>query len=74
MPNPRHIICQFCEVIIIPEMHATKVRNEVNLVKSTMRDYDFCGAYWHVDKLTSFQNVEVHQLDSSLKYLCCLSC
>ena len=54
MPNPRHIICQFCEVIIIPEMHATKVKNEVNLVKSTMRDYDFCGAYWHVDKLTSF--------------------
>lgn len=74
LPNNRHILCQFCEIILIPEGNATKVRHEVDLIENTLREYHRCNAFWHVDALTKFQNIEVHQLDAGLKYLCCLSC
>ena len=74
LPNNKHLLCQLCEVVIIPEMYAVKVKNEVDLIKNTMREYDICDTYWHVDSIDRFQNVEVHQLDDHLKYLCCLSC
>ena len=32
LPNPRHIICQFCEVILIPDGNAIKCSKEVNLI------------------------------------------
>ena len=74
LPNNKHIICQFCEVIIIPESQATKVSLDVNLIQNSLREYDLCDTCWVVDDLTKFQNVEVHQLDDHVKYLCCLSC
>ena len=74
LPNSKHLLCQLCEVVIIPEMFAVKVKNDVDLIKNSLREYDICDTYWHVDSLTRFQNVEVHQLDDKLKYLCCLSC
>ena len=74
LPNNKHLLCQLCQVVIIPEMYAVKVKNEVDLIKNTLREYDICDTYWHVDSLDKFQNVEVHQLDEKLKYLCCLSC
>ena len=74
LPNNKHLLCQLCEVVIIPEMYAVKVKNEVDLIKNTLREYDICDTYWNVDSITRFQNVEVHQLDDNLKYLCCLSC
>ena len=40
MPNPKHLLCQLCEVVIIPEMYAVKVKNEVDLIKNTLREYD----------------------------------
>ena len=39
-----------------------------------MREYDLCATAWLVDRMTKFQNVEVHQLDDEMKYLCCLNC
>lgn len=33
-----------------------------------------CSTYWHVDSLTKFRNIEVHQIEGEMKYLCCLSC
>ena len=72
--NARHILCQFCEIILIPEGNATKVRHEVDMIENTLREYHRCNAFWHVDSLTKFLNIEVHQLDQGLKYLCCLSC
>ena len=74
LPNNKHLLCQLCEVVIIPEMYAVKIKNEVDLIKNTMREYDICDTYWHVEDIARFQNVEVHQLDDNLKYLCCLSC
>ena len=74
LPNNKHLLCQLCEVVIIPEMYAVKVKNEVDLIKNTLREYDICDTYWQVDQITRFQNVEIHQLDENLKYLCCLSC
>lgn len=53
---------------------ATKVKNDVNMVQNTMREYDLLQSYWHVSDLKCFQNIEVHALDGDLKYLCCLSC
>ena len=73
-PNPRHIICQFCEVILIPDGNAIKCSKEINLVQNTQREYDLCSTYWYVDSLLKFQNIEVHQMDDDIKYLCCLSC
>ena len=74
LPNNKHLLCPLCQVVIIPEMYAVKVKNEVDLIKNTLREYDICDTYWHVDSLDKFQNIEVHQLDDNLKYLCCLSC
>jgi hypothetical protein len=74
LPNNRHILCQFCEIILIPEGRATKVRMDVDLIQNTQREYERINSYWHVSQLTKFQNIEVHQLDGNLKYLCCLSC
>lgn len=39
-----------------------------------MREYDMCSTYWHCDKLTRFENIEIHQIEGDIKYLCCLSC
>ena len=74
LPNPRHIICQFCEVILIPDNNAVKISKEVNLVQNTQREYDLISTYWHCTSLLKFQNIEVHQMDDDMKYLCCLSC
>ena len=74
LENPRHIICNFCEVILIPDRNAVKVAKEVNLIQNTQREYDLCSTYWHVDNLLKFQNIEIHNLDEHMKYLCCLSC
>ena len=74
LPNNRHIICQFCEVIIIPESQATKVLLDVDMIKNNLREFDLCDKFWTVDQVTKFQNCEVHQLDDFIKYLCCLSC
>ena len=60
LPNNKHLLCTFCEVVIIPEMYAVKVKNEVDLIKNTLREYDICDTYWHVETLERFQNVEVH--------------
>ena len=54
MPNNKHLLCQLCEVVIIPEMFATKVKNEVDLIKNTLREYDICDTYWHVESLERF--------------------
>lgn len=32
LPNARHILCQFCECLLIPEGNATKVQHEVDLI------------------------------------------
>ena len=32
------------------------------------------NAYWHVNDLSHFNNIMVHQLQGDLKYLACLSC
>lgn len=32
LPNDRHILCQFCEALLIPEGNATKVQLEVDLI------------------------------------------
>ena len=72
--NQRHILCQFCEIILVPEGNATKVRHEVDQIESTQREFHRCNAYWYVPSLTYFLNIEVHQLEAGLKYLCCLSC
>ena len=74
LPNNKHLLCQLCEVVIIPEMYAVNVKNEVDLVKNTLREYDVCDTYWLVEGIERFQNVEIHQLDEHLKYLCCISC
>lgn len=74
LPNNKHLLCQLCDVVIVPEMYALKVKNEVDLIKNSLREYDICDTYWHLDSLDKFQNVEIHQLDEHLKYLCCLSC
>lgn len=74
LPNNRHILCQFCEIILIPENNATKVRLECDMIEGTLREYQRINAYWHVDELIKFQNIEIHQQDSGMKYLCCLSC
>jgi len=47
---------------------------DCDLIQNTQREYERINSYWHVDKLTKFLNIEVHQLDSNYKYLCCLSC
>ena len=54
LPNPRHIICQFCEVILIPDGNAIKCTKELNLIQNTQREYDLCSTYWHVDSLIKF--------------------
>ena len=72
--NDRHILCEFCETLIIPEGNATKVQLEVDLIQNTMREYDCISSYWHIDTLTRCENIEVHQIEGSVKYLCCLSC
>ena len=72
--NDRHIVCQFCEIIILPEGNAVKQHLDANFIQNTMREYDICSSVWAVDSMRRFQNVEIHQLDSELKYLCCLSC
>jgi len=74
LPNNRHILCQFCEIILIPEGNATKIRMNCDLIQNSQREYERINSYWHVNRLTKFQNIEVHQLDGNLKYLCCLSC
>ena len=53
-PNPRHIICQFCEVILIPDGNAVKVAKEINLIQNTQREYDLCSTYWHCSSLLKF--------------------
>lgn len=73
-PNNRHILCQFCETILIPEGNATKIALDVDLIQNSMREYDMCSTYWHVDSLTKFENIEIHQIEGDIKYLCCLSC
>ena len=73
-PNDRHILCQFCDCVLIPEGNATKVQLEVDLIQNTMREYDMCSTYWHVDSLVKFENIEIHQIEGDMKYLCCLSC
>lgn len=60
LPNRRHILCKFCESLLIPEGAATKIQHEVDLIQNTMREYDMCSTYWHVDSLTKFRNIEVH--------------
>ena len=59
---------------MIPEGNATKVQLEVDLIQGTMREYDCISTYWHVDALTRFENVEIHQIEGNVKYLCCLNC
>ena len=54
LPNNKHLICQLCEVVIIPEMYSVKVKNEVDLIKNTLREYDICDTYWHVDAIEKF--------------------
>ncbi len=73
-PNEKLILCSFCETVLIPEGNATKVQLEVDLIQNTMREYDMCSTYWHVDTLTKFENIEIHQIEGDIKYLCCLSC
>jgi hypothetical protein len=73
-PNEKLILCNFCESVLIPEGNATKVQLEVDLIQNTMREYDMCSTYWHVEALTKFENIEVHQIEGDIKYLCCLSC
>ena len=73
LPNPRHLIDIFSEEIIIPAGNAIKVQRDINLVQNTEREYDLCSTYWKVDSLKKFQNVEVHQMDDEMKYLCSLS-
>lgn len=73
-PNDCDILCDFCDALLIPEGQATKVKLEVDLIQNTQREYDSISTYWHVDTLTRFQNIEVHQIEGGLKYLCCLSC
>ena len=53
-PNNKHLLCQLCEVVIIPENYAVKVKNEVDLIKNTLREYDVCDTYWHVDSINKF--------------------
>ena len=72
--NDCDILCDFCDALLIPEGQATKVKLEVDLIQNTQREYDSISTYWHVDTLTRFQNIEVHQIEGGLKYLCCLSC
>ena len=60
LPNDRHILCQFCKICLIPAGNATKVYQEVDLAQNTLREYDICSTYWHVDALTKFENIEVH--------------
>ena len=73
LPNPRHLIDLFSEEIIIPAGNAIKVQKEINLIQNTEREYDLCSTYWKVDSLKKFQNVEIHQMDDNMKYLCSLS-
>ena len=54
LPNNKHLLCQLCEVVIIPEMYAMKVKNEVDLIKNTLREYDICDTYWHVEDIARF--------------------
>lgn len=74
MVNDRHILCEFCDIIILPEGTATKVKHEVNLLNNTEREYDLHSTYWHIDDIRKFLNIEVHQREGDLKYLCCFSC
>ena len=60
LPNNKHLLCQLCDVVIVPEMYAVKVKNEVDLIKNSLREYDICDTYWHLDSLDKFQNVEIH--------------
>ena len=59
-PNDRNLLCDFCQVLLIPEGAATKVLLDVDLIQNTMREYDLMSTYWHVDALTQFENVEIH--------------
>ena len=54
LPNNRHIICQFCEFIIIPESQATKCQLECDLIQNTLREFDLCDTYWQVDNINMF--------------------
>ena len=54
LPNNKHLLCQLCEVVIIPEMYAVKIKNEVDLIKNTLREYDICDTYWHVEDIARF--------------------
>ena len=47
--NTKHLLCELCEVVLVPEGYAVMVKNEVNLVKNTLREYDICSNYWYVD-------------------------
>jgi len=60
MVNDRHILCEFCDIIILPEGTATKVKHEVNLLNNTEREYDLHSTYWHIDDIRKFLNIEVH--------------
>lgn len=44
------------------------------MIQNTQREYDLYSTYWHVEKLSYFTNVEVHQIEGNMKYLCCISC
>lgn len=59
-PNERHILCEFCDAVIIPQGNATKVQLEVDLIQNTLREYDLMSTYWHVESLTHFENIEIH--------------
>merc|ERR1719272_2156912 len=72
--NPRHLHCEFCGIIILLEGSCCKVKKEVNLLNNTQREYDLHSTYWHVDDMRKFSNVEIHQREGDLKYLCCFSC
>ena len=74
LPNQHNILCAFTDDVLIPAGNAIKVHHEVDLIQNTMREFDMCSTYWYVDSLTKFENIEVHQIDGNMKYLCSLSC
>ncbi|CAI2383391.1 unnamed protein product [Moneuplotes crassus] len=63
----------YLQTILAPGK-AVRVRKDIDLMKSNMREYEKISFYWKVDQLTDFENIEIYSRTKDIKFLIPLGC
>ena len=81
--NKRHILCEFCKMILIPKGNAMKIAKsvsrqhliaQIDMIKNSGREFDRYVVFWKLESMESFENVGIHSKEGDFKYLCCFNC